>query len=159
MANSSHSGLRERELTEALRRKFKPNEGIIPHSEYDFLHEFGDTVSALLYGSLFSPEFIEVDGSILIDIDPSDRAREFLTKKPSGWCVAELEASFNFIEIPYIFANRDSSDQEDELLAKMVAESWQAKLNLKFPTRKFIVSALPPEQTGSVAGVQFYEER
>ena len=146
-------------LLEALRRRFRAIEGTVQHVPDDFLHEFGDVVSALMYSRVFMPDFVEVDGSILLGLYFPDRAQEFRAAKAKGRSLAAVEASFNSIEVPYLFSNRDSTDEEDTLLANKIEEAWRARLKCLYPKREFVVATLSPEKTGSVVGVQFYEIR
>lgn len=130
---------------------------MVASAPFDYLHEFGNVQSALLYSILFIPDFVEVDGSVLIKMGQEET---FSAGKKSGaMSLVDLEASFNFIEVPYVFSDRDSTDGEDTMLATRIAEAWRARLTLMFPGRSFRVSVLPPSETGSVIGVQFYEIR
>jgi hypothetical protein len=80
-------------------------------------------------------------------------------KKAAAWSLPELEISFNFLEVSYAFSDRRSSNGGDALLAEFIAEAWRGRLTLLYSPRKFEVSVLSPEQTGSVVGVQFFEIR
>src|SRR5258708_22744099 len=95
-------------LIDALRRKFKAIEGAVAHSPEDFMHEFGDVVSALLYSVLFVPDFVEVDNSVLLDFGRQDQAQKFVeAKNDTKMTLSALESSFNFVELPYLFSIRD----------------------------------------------------
>lgn len=148
-------------LLGALRRKFPATEGLVEHDPADFLHEFGDVVSALMYSALFVPQFIEVEDSILLDcFGPSDAKQGFLdAKKESKISLPELESNFNWVEVPYLFSNHDSTDDEVNLLAGKIVEAWRGRLKALYPNRTFVVSTIPPEETGSVIGVQFFQLR
>ena len=147
-------------LIAALRRKFKAIEGAVAHSPEDFMHEFGDVVSALLYSVLFVPDFIEVEHSVLLTFGREDQAQKFVkAKNNTKMTLSALESSFNFVEVPYLFSNRDSTDDEDKLLSETIAEAWRGRLKTLYPTRVFVVSPIGPEITGSVVGVHFFELR
>jgi hypothetical protein len=129
-------------------------------SGHDLVHAVGTAAQACLYATLFCPEFVEVDGSVLLHRaaeteDEFNRFRRF--KDAKGKRAAE--ASFNFVEVPYLFrpAGRDLSDEEDETLAEMIAASWRGWLCQLYPGRQFEVEVLSPEVTGSVVGIQFSE--
>jgi hypothetical protein len=147
-----------RKLTSLLRQQFHPVEGTTRHDLWDFLHQFGNAINALLYAPLFCPEFIEVDGSILLNRMGSNIEERFLdTKRTSKLSLAEIESSFNFLEVSYAFADRTrSSNGEGTLLAEFIAESWRARLMYLYSPRRFEVSVLLPEQTGEVAEVHFF---
>jgi hypothetical protein len=147
-------------LLSALPRQFPAQEGDLPHSAEDFVYEFGDVVSALLYSTLFLPDFIEVEDSILLSFGNKEQAQSFLdAEKKWKKNLSDLESSFNWIEVPYLFSNRKSNGEEDNLLAEKIVESWRYKLKFLFPARTFVISVIGPEVTGSVVGVQFYELR
>src|SRR6266700_2692102 len=147
-------------LIAALRRKFKAREGAVAHSPENFMYEFGDVVSALLYSALFVPDFLEVDNSVLINFGRADQAHKFVeAKKKSKMTLSALESSFNFVEVPYLFSNRDSTDDEDKLLSETIAEAWRGRLKTLYPTRTFVVSPIGPNSTGSIVGVHFFELR
>lgn len=82
-------------------------------------------------------------------------------KKKSPGQLREIESSFNFTEVPYLFAGngRDASDEEDRQLAGRIAEAWRAWLHHRYPGRRFCVEVIPPEEAGSVVSVSFYERR
>ncbi len=133
----------------------------------DFVHAFGKASDALLYSSLFMPELIKIEDSILLR-DNSDlpvMRKRFLEAKQkienNNVCISKLEASFNFIEIGYAFepSGRNTSDEEDEILVYRIRDAWDAWLKLKYPDRKFIVESLSSEQTGSTVGVTFFQKR
>ena len=67
---------------------------------HDIIHQFGDPVSALLYSTLFHPELIEVDDSVLLLNNIHQAADRFRAARRSGQLsLAALEASFNTIEV------------------------------------------------------------
>jgi hypothetical protein len=152
------------ELLEVLHGHFAPDGGDENFRGDDYLHAFGRASEALLYSALFLPDLMEVDGSILLTrgLPHDDRRRDFLAAKRQGnEDLSELEASFNFVEVGYLFGphGRDISDEEDELLARRIAEAWRGCLKVRYPERKCAVRALSPEETGSTVGVCFYEVR
>jgi hypothetical protein len=149
-----------RRLCEHLRQYFHPAEGAVPHDEWDFMHQFGNVVDALLYVPLFCPEFVEVEGSVLLSL-LGRRSTSFVEAKRLGqMTLQELERSFNFVEIGYAFSDRARGTDDDcDLLAQFVADCWRGRLALLYPPRKFEVSVLSPSESRSVAAVQFCEIR
>lgn len=147
----------DEEFLNVLRERFKPREGTLRHEPLDYLYEFADIPTALMCSALFVPDFIEVDGSVLLD-KGDDTAVDFRTaKQDTSWPLAELEASFNWVEVAYLFADRGESN--DSMLAEKIAEAWRGRLKHLFPQRSFAVVVMPPEDTGSVIGVGFTEVR
>ena len=85
----------------------------------DLLMQYGDIRFALLYSTIFSPDFIEVEGSILVKDNTDDMEGRFSTaKKDTTMTLAALEASFNFVEIGYIFRT-DDGITDDAIEAKL----------------------------------------
>ncbi len=126
----------------------------------DYLHSAGSAADACLYVALFCPHLVEVDGSVLLrrSVETEAERARFLTHKAEKGRRA-AEASFNFVEVPYLFGpkGRDLSDEEDLILAQAIATSWRAWLGYQYPGREFEVQVLPPEETGSVVGIHFRE--
>ena len=132
----------------------------------DLIYQCGDMVSALLYSTIFFPEFIEVDGSILLKNNVPDVETRFRSGgAESNLSLAESEASFNSVEVGYIFSTRPISSFDtdtsalEQKLAKIIADAWRCRLKDLYPTRIFSVSVLTPEESGSVYSVEFYELR
>lgn len=133
----------------------------------DFIHAFGQASRAILYSCLFIPEFVEVQGSVLLEskISTEDALSRFINLVKDNTMTPEvlqtLEASFNTVEVGYLFnaPGRDTTDVEDGILAELIAESWRYSLKARFPEKKFRVEVLSAEVTGSTVGVHFYEER
>jgi hypothetical protein len=130
----------------------------------DWLHAHGNAGDAILYSILFMPEVSTVDDSILLAWAVSDREAELRfsdTLTAASISREVLEASFNFVEIGYLFdaSGRDSTNDEDELLACLVRNAWDGWLKLLHPEREFKVEVLPVEVTGSTVGVHFFEIR
>jgi hypothetical protein len=148
------------QLGERLRRHFHPTEGVEPYDASDFAHQFGNVVDALLYIPLFCPKFIEVEGSVLLDQGASQAKKFIDAKRASKMSLQDLESSFNFLEMSYAFSNRPAdTEEDDELLAQFLEESWRGRLALLFPSRQFRVSILSPGESGSVTAIQFFELR
>jgi hypothetical protein len=142
-------------LVATLRQNFPTDEGSSPHNAWDFIHEFGSVDDVLLYAQLFCPEFTEVDGSILLKRVGDNVEKRFLDAKASGRMpLQELEASFNILEVPYIFSCRQSSDEEIALLAKFLVEAWRARLRYLYEPRKFNVSVVNPDENIGIVTVE-----
>jgi hypothetical protein len=148
-----------RELTSALRRIFRPTDGEQPHDAFDIMYQFGNGNDALLYAVLFVPEFVEIDGSVIMTSGNPGTANFLDAKKAGRYPIAELEALFNFVEVGYLFANRSSAEHDDTVLAQAIVAAWKGQLALQFPGREFRFAIELPEITGSVTGVCFCEIR
>src|SRR5262245_18835480 len=145
------------ELIESLKREHPVTEGVVAHDQWDILHQFGCVPGALLYATLFCPEFVEIESSVILNRRGANLEERFLNAKRTNTLdLAELESSFNFLELPYVFADRRCMNgSADSLLARFVAEAWRARLELLYRPRRFEVGVLSPAQTGSVVGVHF----
>lgn len=141
-------------------REVHASAGVQPADDVEaIMYRCGSVEEALLYTALFVPEFIEVDGSVLLCLQ-LDSAEQFRTaKQKNDVPLAELEESFNWVEIPFLFVDEKSSDEHDRLLAEVVAEAWRGRLKHLFPERRFIVELMLPEKTGTVLSVGFREIR
>jgi hypothetical protein len=143
-------------LTALLTRRYGASTGAVPWGSADCLHCFGGSAGALLYAALFVPELVEVEGCVFL--------KDLGVKPAGGWDevaagtrAARAESperlrryvdSFNWVELPHLFASRDGSDGEDELLAEVLAQAWRGRLKDLFPDRRFKVRVIPAEETG-----------
>ena len=132
----------------------------------DVIHEFGRASDSLLYAALYVPDLVEENGSVLLkwslpDESEKHRFRSLLNEVQTSEERERLEASFNFVEVGYLFGpkGRNLSDDEDSVLAELLATAWNGRLAVAFPRRKFVVEVLSPKQTGSTVGVHFFERR
>lgn len=151
-------------LISALEQKFKLESVEKPTTLLDWLYSMGKASEALLYSILFMPELLIVESSVLLAWSASQKSEKerFLELLADGSKdIQTLEASFNFIEVGYLFddAGRDMSDEEDELLANLICNAWSGWLKASFPEREFQVEVLSEEDTGSTVGVHFFEVR
>jgi hypothetical protein len=127
----------------------------------DFLYCFGNATEAILYSTLFLPDIEEFCGRVVLSVpisDPEGRKRFVSAVESEDADREEMVASFNWIEVGYVFSKRRSTDEEDEVLATLIAESWRNLLKGRYPERQFIVRVIPPEETGSTVGVGFVEK-
>jgi hypothetical protein len=128
---------------------------------WDLLRDYGDLVSALLYATIFFPDFDEVDGSILLRDNIHDRDVRFRKAKSEGrHSLAALEASFNSVEIGYLCPRPLLKwDTIQEKLVKIMSETWKTRLKQLYPSRIFSISIMTPAESGDVYSVQFFEVR
>lgn len=152
-------------ILQIIRQRFPEADPAGSFTLDDYLHSCGRASDALLYVALFCPALVELDGSILLlraVEDQADRTRFLEYKASKGRRAAE--SSFNLLEVPYAFgpgrrAASEGSENDDAVLAEAVAASWRAWLPAQYAGRRFVVELLEPEQTGSVIGIRFYEDR
>jgi hypothetical protein len=142
---------------------FLPESATFSEEPRDIIHQIGDMASALLYSTIFFPEFVEVNGSVFLRDNAPDVEEPLHSDRLT---LAEVEASYNSIEVAYLFGYRHISLDEAEIpdtpeikLAGIIADAWSDRLKRFYPSRVFKVSVLTPEQSGSVHSVEFYEVR
>jgi hypothetical protein len=151
------------DITALLRARYDQDGGTDVWHRADFLHGFGSVRAALLHSALFLPELVEVDGLVFLKTffpgvwDEAKLAAEVRARRASPDELLQFMRGFNWVEVPYLFADRSGSDEEDAALARLMAEAWRARLKDLFPKRRFDVRLLSPEETGSVIGVGFEE--
>jgi hypothetical protein len=144
----------------ALRRRFLFTEGAVPHDARDMLHQQGQVPEALLYSLLFVPQLAIVADSVLATFGDKDLEERFLkARAENDWPLDKLEASFNLIEVPYLFSDRSGSDEEDRLLAEQIAQAWRGALAVFSPDRHFVVNVLSPDMNAGIIAVEFFETR
>jgi hypothetical protein len=151
------------EITSLLRAALGDGGGSIPFDRSDYLHAFGNVRDALLYSALFTPELVDVEGFVFLKelgVLPQGEWPEVTAgiraaRETSLETLKRYIGSFNWVEVPYLFADGRGSDQDGEVLAQVVAQAWRARLQDQFPDRRFIVRILSPAETGSVVGVSF----
>lgn len=132
---------------------------MINFSSDDYLHAFGRESDALLYWTLFFPELVEIENRVFLRRMVTDEEGLSEAIANSHKPISEIETSYNFVEVGYLFdcSGRNISDKEELLLAEKIKVAWNAWLKTKYPNRVFRVEILTPEETGSTVGVQFYE--
>jgi hypothetical protein len=131
----------------------------------DFLHGFGSIRGALVHSILFAPTFFEIEGCVFLaqlGVAPEGSSDELAAsirsaRAKSDQDVTKLVDSANWFEVPYLFADRRASDEEEAALAHIIADAWQVRLRGLYPRRRFDVRVLPSSETGGALGVGFTE--
>ena len=128
----------------------------------DLIHKYGHPVDAMLYSELFWPRFREfADMVFLADMieDQEDEERVMVALERLG-TMAEVERSFNTLEVPLLFGKSAGYTTEDEnmLLAEKLKEMWSARLARQFRTREFEVYIVPSDENVEVS-VGFFQKR
>jgi hypothetical protein len=129
---------------------------------YDLIHAKGSPFEALLYANLLWPAFARVDDMTFLPFvveDDDDRTRilkrfEVLNDK------TQVEREFNLTEVASLFGRRraETTVEEDDLLARYLAEIWASKLKAEFPARLFDVRVVESSSDMEIA-VTLYEQR
>ena len=152
-------------LEKQLREHFGTADGWVSDNDdvWDILHKFGKISDALMCAALFCPRFLEVDGSVLLDKGAPETVERFTQAKENTkgeMSLSEIESSFNYLELSYVFSPTcEEFESDSEVLASFLVEAWRSQLFARYPTRRFQVEVLPPEVTGHVTWVQFFEIR
>lgn len=131
----------------------------------DFVHAFGTPAAAILHSALFMPAFVEIGSHVFLNgigsdlrLDPSLAENLVAAKRESEEQLRSTLSSYNWVEVTYLFGgSRPETDEEERLLADLMAEAWRARLALLFPERRFVVRVMEPEETGDSLGVGFEE--
>ena len=146
---------------EELRQVFPIGRGFSDPELDDISDLYGSSSGALMYASLFNPVFIEIDGLVLLsnNIYGHEIHEKVRQCKNDGWDKSEIEKSFNFLEVGYRFANRDSPEIIDEILAMSLIDTWSALLHYRFPSRSFSFELIPPKESGSIVSISFFQDR
>lgn len=150
------------DLVPLLRAAFADGHDTANWTRDDFLHGFGTLHGALLYAALFAPTFIEVEGCIFLAEFAQPPGEELAGKiraarTQSASALAQFLDSCNWLEVPYLFADRRGSDEEVDTLAHAIADAWRLRLRGCYPNRQFEVRVLPASETGGTIGVGFIE--
>ena len=153
------------DITSLLRSAYSAGSDLANWDRGDFLHERGSTLGALTYSVLFAPAFVEIEGFVFITNltpEPAGGLEEIAAqlraaRAKSDEDLRNLLASYNWMEVPYLFANNRGSDPEVSTLARAIADAWRARLRGLYPDRHFEVRVLPASETGHVVGVGFVE--
>ncbi len=143
-------------------KKSYPDSDMANFDIMDFIHAFGSSLYALMYSRIFWPEFVIIDDMFFLKETIQDEHDRTRLKNALDACKGnkqEIEESFNFIEIPYCFSVSipDTTDKEDDILVRRIAEMWRARLAMVFPDRSFKVDIIEPEESGSVVSLTFYQ--
>jgi hypothetical protein len=70
-----------------------------------------------------------------------------------------LEASFNSVEIPFLFLDQDFGDGEEMLIAEKIAEAWRRALVTLYPDRRLVVNIVPAQDNAGNITVECFESR
>lgn len=110
-------------------------------------------LSATVEGLIFLAELTPLPPGGFDELAASIRA----AKAKGGDDLDRLLRCCNWLEVPYLFADRRDSAEEVALLAQVIADASRLRLRGLYPERNFEVRVLRPSETGSVIGVRFVE--
>lgn len=143
---------------EILREYYPVEENKTLYSNLDYLGKSGSIANELLYIEIFVPRFTIIENSVLLEDGGLERLQSFIdAKKSTEMSLQELKSSFNYRELPYMFANYDANCEDYKLLAEFIAEAWRAHLLKNFPQRKFTVYVAAHDATEEDFYIQFEE--
>ena len=158
--------MKDEELLKKLREVYRTSD--IESSSFDLrdmIYAFASPLEALMYSRLFWPEFVEIDDMVFLKgtiEDEEDRQRLKEVFEQNNGDTARTEQDFNLVEVPSdLFGRRagETTEEEDHWLAERLAEMWRTRLNLLYPTRKFVAEILKPDETGGEVGIVFFQKR
>lgn len=120
----------------------------------DFVGALGSVSGALLYSRLLLPEFVEVDGMILLKdvVDDLGGPQGVRARRPQYPDAISLEQELNTFCINLNFPNslKDSVEGDDRLLAEQLALAWKSRLCQVYPNREFATGVIEEEGEASV---------
>lgn len=89
---------------------------------------------ALLYGKVFWPDLVEVDGFVLLTAQYDE---DYYHRVLADLGRDKLEATINTTYLRTVFGDRDAHEAVWETLGCLLSHSWKACAETKFPGRKF----------------------
>lgn len=146
-------------LTSSLKKYYRDFD-TTGFNHLDFIHRFGSPLEVLLYSMLVWPDFVEIEGMVFLkdwveDEDDVKRIKNVLLKNRGD--KSETEKSFNNFELASFFGPK-SGDIENKgylELAKVLKDSWSAKLQRDFPGKIYRVEVIEPKGNQDT-GILFY---
>ena len=108
----------------------------------DFLYAKGSALTALWYSHLFWPDFVEVDGMVVLTwsvASADDRRRLGEAVEAHGGDRRAVERAFNSVEAAWLFSALDTDEDEYVWLLGRLVEMWGCRLHALYPDRRFVV--------------------
>ena len=103
-----------------------------------WLNWIGRYDAAVAYASLFWPEFVEVDGCVLLGPGVPESYAEWKASHPGD--PSAIEATLNHLHLGDLFSQAPRPNAAVLLhLGCLLRETWSAKLARDFPDRAFVV--------------------
>jgi hypothetical protein len=148
-----------------LRERFGEKQDVTGWTREDFLHAASSTPVALVNSILFAPPFVEIEGFVFLaefgarpageDDGIANAIRAARTESRAA--LERFLSSCNWVEVPYLFVDREGSREEYDVLAHVIVDAWSARLRGLYPERRFEVRVIPARETGGTVGVGFRE--
>lgn len=102
---------------------------------WDSLASQGHPVGlALGYAKVFWPDFVEVEGFVLVAEHYTD---DYFNRILEEVGAAELEATINTTYLRDLFGDGDAPEATWETLGNLLTRTWKAKAEVEFPHRSF----------------------
>jgi hypothetical protein len=108
-------------------------------SAWDFLNYNADVELAAAFASLFWPQFVEVDGFVLLAVHYSPESLgRWRERYPSDR--RAIESAINEVYVYDLFRHRDRDDVPlavHEFVGQVLRRTWACALDSTFPSRRF----------------------
>jgi hypothetical protein len=104
----------------------------------------GNFSLAVGYASIFWPEFVEFEGYVLRKGFSKDSLRAFEAQGTKKKSIEQLMNHLHIADIQHLGCE-DISKDKLILIGNVLKEIYEAKLSVKFPTKKTIVEFYQPE--------------
>jgi hypothetical protein len=104
-----------------------------------WLSSFGRFDHGIAYAALFWPDFIEVDGCILLGTTVPETYKDWKAEYPDD--PSRIEAVLNHRHVFDLFSGSEQPSSElVRQLGRILKDMWSTKLRRDFPDREFVVS-------------------
>ncbi len=127
---------------------------------WDYINYRGDFELAAAFCKLFWPDFIEVEGCILLAAHYDPKSFEQWKQKFEGDC-EQIELMMNHTHVYDLFLNCESSHLDRtvfEIIGQTLLKCWLHALREAFPDKQFkFTYATEPEEYGPT--LSFYTEQ
>lgn len=90
---------------------------------------------ALLHAKAFWPDFLEVEGFILL---AENYDRDYFERILADYGAPKLEATVNTTYLESLFGAGEAKPDVIEALGRVLCDSWQARARTLFPDREFV---------------------
>lgn len=131
----------------------------------DYAYRNGSPLDLIMYSKVFWPDFIEFEGMVfpkmmVEDEEDKQKVLDYLIETKGD--KRKVEQSFNMIEIPsFLFGKKRAIELADEhisfTIAKILCETWFAKLSKEYSDKNFIFKILIAEEAGDEMAIMFYQ--
>ncbi len=136
-------------------RKWKRGQVPSPVGVWDYLGHRGDFELAFAFGKLFWPDFVEVEGCVLLEEQYDETSFRTWQREFEGDC-ARVEAMMNHVHVYDLFPEVPADHLDAQLferLGRLLVQTWTHALKEAFPARAFNVTySNEPQAYGPTVG-------